>query len=80
MTFWAIRFYNIPWERSRKDLLNDIIIENDSWKYYLQKLETNPETCFVKEKIEIIMECYISLERFCQELFNSKVFENVDWN
>ena len=44
----------------------------------IKKPESNPETWFVNAKFLKLAECYLSLERSCQGLFNGNVFENVD--
>ena len=73
----------MPFKKPWKVLFNDNIFRNFGWNYYYQKPkkpETNLKHGLSMEIFLLILECYISLERSCQRLFNDSISENNNWN
>ena len=62
-SFPATEKYKKFLKKFRKVLFDGKLFGNVHWKKYHQKPETNPETWYVNEKFEVMVECYISLER-----------------
>ena len=62
------------------------------WKYFQKRklkpcywknpktLKLYPQTWYVKEKFQVIVECYILLEGYLNIDFDGIIFWNVDWN
>ena len=46
----------------------------------IKNLKLTSDLVEVKEKILLLVGCFISLERSSQGLFSDIVFDNVDWN